>query len=68
MVSSFTISVEQNILTLQAATEKYLQQPCLENQRMHLLVNSSLGFLVPFVILPLQYENASGTFQGKIWC
>jgi len=48
MVSSFNISVEQNILNLQSAPEKYFRKTFLENQCMHTLVNSSLSFMVPF--------------------
>lgn len=66
-MSSFTISVEKNVLTLQSATEKYFKKLFLEKQCMHTLVNSSLVFMVPFFILSLQYENAPGTFQEKIW-
>lgn len=66
-MSSFTISVEKNILTLQSATEKYFKMLFLEKQCMHTLVNSSLVFMVPFFILSLQYENAPGMFQEKIW-
>lgn len=64
-MSSFTTSVEQNILTLQSATEKYFQKPFLENQCMHTLVNNSLVFMVPFFILPLQYENAPGCSRKR---
>lgn len=53
VVSSFTISFKQDVLTLQSATKKCFPKAYLEDQCMNTLVNSSLVFMVPFFILPL---------------